>query len=575
MLAFDDKGFLMIGRVSPRGFGRLITLVAASCGIGAPLHAQLQAVATFTATQLTATTYHYEIFLKNTGTTTIGTFWFSWVPGQDFMPSPPTNIGAPLSWNGVTTHGGASDGYGIQWTTPYPAYDLPAGQSFTGFNFNSTMTPTQLMAGLVATSYVFIGAPQSDPGYSFAVTNGTSSAPQLTVGVSHIGNFTQGQPAAAYAITVANSGSGPGSGTVTVTDNLPAAGFTVANMAGTGWNCVVPSVICTRIDALPAGGSYPPITLTVNVPLGASSPAINQVNLAGGGSAAISATDTATILPPFVDVSSNDVFLAAVDLLREYAITNGCGASPPTFCPSSDITRGDMAVLVVRSIIGSDNFTYSLAPYFADVPSSHPEFPWVQKMRDLGITAGCGTNIYCPNDAVTRGQMAVFIVRARFGATAGFTYPLTPLFTDVGTDNAYFAWIQKMKQLGITSGCGPGTYCPNDSVTREEMAAFLMRGAFNQLLAPGTPVVSSVSPSSVPPGYTVVVTLIGQNTNWVNGVTQVGTAPGITAGNVVVTNASTLTVQLTVAPNATPGPYSLTATTGTEEATLPNGFIVQ
>jgi hypothetical protein len=132
-----------------------------------------------------------------------------------------------------------------------------------------------------------------------------------------------------------------------------------------------------------------------------------------------------------------------------------------------------------------------------------------------------------------------------------------------------------MKQLGITTGCGAATYCPGDPVTREEMAAFLMRGAFNQLLPPGAPVVVSVSPAMGPRGYTIVATLTGQNTNWVTGITQVGTAPGITVGNVAVTNATTLTVQLTIAASATPGPYSLTATTGTEEATLPNGFIVQ
>jgi hypothetical protein len=117
-------------------------------------------------------------------------------------------------------------------------------------------------------------------------------------------------------------------------------------------------------------------------------------------------------------------------------------------------------------------------------------------------------------------------------------------------------------------------YCPNDPVTRGQMAVFLMRGAFNQLL-PGAPVITSVSPAAGPRGYTIMVTLTGQNTNWVNGTTQVTAAPGITVTNVAVTNATTLTAQLSVAANATPGPYSLTATTGSEEATLPNGFVAQ
>jgi hypothetical protein len=132
-----------------------------------------------------------------------------------------------------------------------------------------------------------------------------------------------------------------------------------------------------------------------------------------------------------------------------------------------------------------------------------------------------------------------------------------------------------MSQIGITLGCGTGLYCPGDPVTREGMAVFLMRGAFNQLLPAGAPVITSVSPVAGPRGNTTMVTLTGQNTKWVNGTTQVTTAPGIMVTNVVVTNATTLTAQLSVAVNATPGPYALTATTGSEEATLPNGFVAQ
>ncbi len=393
----------------------------------------------------------------------------------------------------------------------------------------------------------------------------------LTTGISHVGNFTQGQSGAPYTITVQDIGAGAWSGMSTVTATLP-QGFTTASMAGTGWTCAVVSVSCTRSDPLAAGAAYPPITLMVNVPAGAASPAATQVNLSAGGSLVASATDSATILTPFVDVSSGDVFLSAIDLLREYAITTGCG--PSMFCPAANIIRSDMAVFVVRSIIGGDNFTYTQVPYFTDVPATHPEFPWVQKMRDLGITTGCGATTYCPNDQVTRGQMAVFIIRARFGATATFNYPTAPSFTDVGTDNSFFAWIQKMQQLGITTGCGPTTYCPNDAVTREQMATFIMRGAFNQLLPAGTPVVTSVSPASGPAGSAITVTLTGQNTNWVNGLTQVGTAPAITVVSLLVTSSTTLTVQLGVSASAAPGPYSLTTITGSEEATLPNGFTV-
>ena len=132
-----------------------------------------------------------------------------------------------------------------------------------------------------------------------------------------------------------------------------------------------------------------------------------------------------------------------------------------------------------------------------------------------------------------------------------------------------------MAQLGITSGCAPSSYCPNDPVTRWQMAVFLMRGEFNQLLPATTPVVVWASPSSASPGQTAVVTILGQNTNFRSGVTQVYAGAGIAVSNISVANGTTLTVQFAVAPGATLGPRSITVTTGSEEATLPNTFRVQ
>jgi len=59
---------------------------------------------------------------------------------------------------------------------------------------------------------------------------------------------------------------------------------------------------------------------------------------------------------------------------------------------------------------GSAHFTYPSTPYFSDVPAINPFFPFIQKMAQMGITAGCGNGLYCPDETLTRGQMAVFIV---------------------------------------------------------------------------------------------------------------------------------------------------------------------
>jgi len=275
----------------------------------------------------------------------------------------------------------------------------------------------------------------------------------------------------------------------------------------------------------------------------------------------------------FSDVPLPHPFFDAIGMLRGRRITDGC--APSKFCPDDNITRGQMAVFIVRSIMGGDNFSYAPVPYYNDTPASHQFFKWIQKMRELGITDGCGPAAYCPESPVTRGQMAVFIIRARLGATTAFSYPAAPMFSDA-VNTSFFAWIQKMGQLGITSGCGPGSYCPDAPVTRGQMAVFVMRGAFNQLLPGPRPMVVSITPNVVSAGQIANVTITGQNTYFLRGGAVVLAGPGITADSVNVGSATSLTAQIRVATNAAPGPRSITVMVGDEiEATLPNGLRVQ
>jgi hypothetical protein len=148
-------------------------LAGAVCGLLAlPASAALIATGTLTDTQVSPGEYQYNLTLHNTGTTTIGTFWFSWVPGLNFMSATPTSITSPTGWTENVTTG---PGSAIEWTAGSSL--LAAGSSLTGFSFQSTETPAQL-AGFAAppyqtfpvtTTFVYIGAPLTDPGYQFVV----------------------------------------------------------------------------------------------------------------------------------------------------------------------------------------------------------------------------------------------------------------------------------------------------------------------------------------------------------------------------------------------------------------------
>jgi uncharacterized repeat protein (TIGR01451 family) len=108
--------------------------------------------------------------------------------------------------------------------------------------------------------------------------------------------FTQGQTGANYSLTAANRGTAVTIGTVTVTDTLP-SGLTATALSGTGWNCTVASLTCTRSDALALGGTYPAITLTVNVASNAPSNVTNIATVSGGGESN-TANDTASDSTP-------------------------------------------------------------------------------------------------------------------------------------------------------------------------------------------------------------------------------------------------------------------------------------
>jgi hypothetical protein len=102
----------------------------------------------------------------------------------------------------------------------------------------------------------------------------------------------------------------------------------------------------------------------------------------------------------------------------------------------------------------------------------------IERLGTAGVTRGCNppaNNLFCPDDTVTRGQMAAFLVRA-FGYTDNGG---GDLFTD-DDGSTFEADIDRLGTAGVTRGCNPPAnteFCPNDNVTREQMAAFLRRAS--------------------------------------------------------------------------------------------------
>jgi hypothetical protein len=148
----------------------------------------IDASATFTDTLISPGEYQYNLTLDNIGTTTIGTFWFSWIPGDNFMPVNPTSIDSPTGWQELVTTGGPSDGFAIQWTAKTSASDLAEGNSLSGFSFDSSLTPAELESPAsgnpsdpVTTAFVYNQAPFSDAGFQLTVQPATATPEPTTI----------------------------------------------------------------------------------------------------------------------------------------------------------------------------------------------------------------------------------------------------------------------------------------------------------------------------------------------------------------------------------------------------------
>jgi len=140
------------------------------------------------------------------------------------------------------------------------------------------------------------------------------------------------------------------------------------------------------------------------------------------------------------------------------------GCGPNLYCPDSAVTRAQMASFLVRAL----DLPSTGTDYFADDDSSIHEGD-INALAAANITGGCDPIRFCPHAAMTRAEMASLLVRALDLPPTSTNY-----FTDDGA-SIHHANINALAAAGITGGCTASHFCPSSSVTRAQMAAFLHR----------------------------------------------------------------------------------------------------
>ena len=162
------------------------------------------------------------------------------------------------------------------------------------------------------------------------------------------------------------------------------------------------------------------------------------------------------------------IFEDSINRVASAGITVGCNPAGTLYCPNRAITRAEMAVFLQRALnlpVPANTNRFEDSQGFARDA--------IAAIASAGITVGCNPagTLYCPDRAITRAEMAVFLQRA-------LNLPV-PANTNRFEDSQGFARdaIAAIASAGITVGCNPaGTlYCPNRAITRAEMAAFLAR----------------------------------------------------------------------------------------------------
>ncbi len=289
------------------------------------------------------------------------------------------------------------------------------------------------------------------------------------VATVQVGTGPYGITIAGTYIYVTNSGSNTVSvidtGTNSVVATVP-VGNNPGNIVIAGTNIYVTNSGSNTVSVIDTGTNSVAATVPVGNNPGDLVIAGTNIYVTNSGSNTVSVIDTGTnsvVATVPVGNSPGDLVIAGT---RIYVTNSGSNTV-------SVIDTGTNTVVATVPVGNSpgDIVVGSSTGDFSDVPSSFWAYVYIQAIYNSGMTVGCGSGNYCPSEDAARDQMAAFIIRALYGEN--FTYTPTPYFSDVPATDNFFKYIQKLKDLNITTLSG--AYLPSEDVTRAQMAACIVR----------------------------------------------------------------------------------------------------
>jgi len=346
-----------------------------------------------------------------------------WFDGSDGLWSRAAVL-ADASGNlyGTTSQGGPDDFGTVFKLDASSNYALTTLHSFSGPDGASPF------AGLIADA----------SGNLYGTTSGGGS--------NNFGTVFKLDAANDYALTTLHSFDGPDGGGPSAALLADAAGTFFGTTAGGGaWDAGVAFALTTGTPAAIAG--------------------IAPTSGPSGGGTAV--TITGTGFSATLTVRIGGALATGVTVVSPTEITATTPPLPPGRLNDVAVTNGPFDPSVLSGGFFSD---------FLDVPQDDAFHSYIETIFRNGITAGCGGGAYCQDSPVTRAQMAVFLLKAKLGSVHVPPACTGTVFLDVPcTGGPFDPWIEELASQGITGGCGGGNYCPDATVTRQQMAVFLLK----------------------------------------------------------------------------------------------------
>jgi beta propeller repeat protein len=207
-------------------------------------------------------------------------------------------------------------------------------------------------------------------------------------------------------------------------------------------------------------------------------------NAVTGECTALSAFALGFPVETFTDVGPDCWAFREIEACATSSIVTGYGDG--SYQPTWPVTRSAMAVYIARALVapsgdaGLDSYAPPTTPSFPDVPATYWAFRHVEYLRSQTIVAGYPDGFYRPGVAVTRDQMAAYISRSICepkgeAGLVGYTPPATPSFSDVDADHWAYRYIEYALASDVVYGYKDGSYRPNATVTRDQMAVYIAR----------------------------------------------------------------------------------------------------